>query len=94
MAAPIRDTARLRLLGQQARLRDQIARNVAGSGSAAAPRGKGPAKAAPRPGLSLDPPRPKARVKEATAADLAEARDTLGDAVGIKPFKDYVRRGN
>ena len=93
MAAPIRDTERLRLLDQQARLRDQIARNVAGSGSAAAPRGrKGRAKAAPRPGLSLDPPRPKARVREATAADLAEARRTLGDAVGMKPFKDYVRR--
>ena len=85
MAAPIRDAERLRLLDQQARLREQIARNVAGS--AAAPRSR---KA--RPGLSLEPPRPKARVKEATAANLAEARRTLGDAVGIKPFKDYVRR--
>ena len=28
----------------------------------------------------------------ATAADLAEAREKLGDAVGLKPFKDYVRR--
>ena len=73
MAAPIRDTERLRLLDQQARVREQIARNVARPGGAAAPRGR-----KTRPGLSLEPPRPKARVKEATAADLAEARRTLG----------------
>ena len=89
MAAPIRDTGRLRLLDQQARLRDQIARNVARPGSAAAPRGR---KAAPGPGLSLEPPMPKPRERRATAANLAEARRTLGDAVGLKPFKDYVRR--
>ena len=35
---------------------------------------------------------PKPRERRATAANLAEARRTLGDAVGIKPFKDYVRR--
>ena len=28
----------------------------------------------------------------ATAANLAEARKELGEAVGLKPFKDYVRR--
>ena len=28
----------------------------------------------------------------ATAANLAAAREKLGDAVGLKPFKDYVRR--
>ena len=28
----------------------------------------------------------------ATAADLAAAREKLGDAVGLKPFKDYVRQ--
>ena len=89
MAAPIRDTGRLRLLDQQARLRDQIARDVARPDSAAAPRGR---KAAPGPGLSLEPPMPKPRERRATAANLAEARRTLGDAVGIKPFKDYVRR--
>ena len=48
--------------------------------------------APPRPGLSLDPPRPQPRVRRAPAANPAEARRTLGDAVGIKPFKDYVRR--
>ena len=30
--------------------------------------------------------------KVATAANLAAARKELGEAVGLKPFKDYVRR--
>ena len=79
---PIRDTERLRLLGRQERLREQIARNVARA-----------------PAADVDPPKKKPApkygkpvVKTATAANLEEAREKLGAAVGIKPFKDYVRR--
>ena len=28
----------------------------------------------------------------ATATNLEAAREKLGDAMGLKPFKDYVRR--
>ena len=94
----IRERQRPRLLAGQERLRRQIERNVA---RAAPPLPAGVTGPPPPAGARLPPPPPrpappapkaKAEKKMATAADLAEAREKLGDAVGLKPFKDYVRQ--
>ena len=93
MDPPIRERGRPRLLAGQERLRRQIERNVA---RAAPPLPAGVTGPPPPAGARLPPPppriAPKAEKKMATAANLAEAREKLGDAVGLKPFKDYVRR--
>ena len=91
----IRERQRPRLLAGQERLRRQIERNVA---RAAPPLPAGVTGPPPPAGARLPPPPPriapkaKAEKKMATAANLAAAREKLGDAVGLKPFKDYVRR--
>ena len=91
----IREKRRPRLLAGQERLRRQIERNVARAAPPLPAGVTGP----PHPaGARLPPPPPriapnaKEEIKIATAADLADAREKLGDAVGLKPFKDYVRR--
>ena len=104
MDPPIRERKRPRLLAGQERLRRQIERNVA---RAAPPLPAGVTGPPPPAGARLPPPppriAPKAKAesaaraasggkKMATAANLAAAREKLGDAVGLKPFKDYVRR--
>ena len=91
---PIRDTARLRLLKQQDRLRQQIARNVADPAEPAASSGAPPAARRirgkrPPPGAA---PAARPAPRAATAADLAAARRELGPAVGLRPFVDFVRR--
>ena len=90
----IRERQRPRLLAGQERLRRQIERNVerAAPPLPAGVTGPPPPSAGAR--LPPPPPRiaPKAEKKYATAANLAAARKKLGDAVGLKPFKDYVQQ--